>query len=469
MTNRPDVTIIGAGPSGCLLALLLADNGARLTIYDSRVDTRLPSENATQGDQRSINLAISTRGLTALSRVKLSKVLESQGIPMHARCIHPHGKTQYELHPYGQPNQFLLSVSRTTLTELLQNACDAHEYIQLNFKHKCTDINLSMPSVTVKDDLCGGVCHVIRPFLLVGADGTFSKVRGSMSREPGFNFSQEYIPCLYKELSFIPSQNDQYVPNALHIWPRQDFMLIALPNWSKQYETTNSPKSFTATLFMPPDKFKSLKNDDDIIQFFKQHFKDALSSMPNLINDFNENPTAPLVTIRCNPYNHHEKAVLIGDAAHAIVPFYGQGCNAAMEDAVLLADSIAKYGWNDVGKALDEYSKLRKGDADTIADLAQEHYYDMSSRSASKFHVLKRSVEIWLNSLFPKKFLPLYSLISFSNVPYSKAVSRSKMNDTIIGTGIGLAVASALFLTSAAVLVGMNKQRASIYTRFLYK
>lgn len=502
--SSPHVVVIGAGPSGCLLALLLAqDAGARVTLFDARPDMRGTAHDATN-DQRSINLAISTRGLTALERVGLADEVRSRGVPMSSRCVHLASSGGHQLHPYGQPGQHLLSVSRTALAAMLQTACEKHPDVTLQFGHKCTAVNLEMPSVTVKDSV-SNIEHVVRPSLVVGADGSFSKVRAAMAREPGFNFSQHYIPCMYKELSFTPPNENIldccekeaiYPSNSLHIWPRQDFMLIALPNWhdgvangkdaanngavkpkhgEKTCEKESIVKTFTATLFMPPQQFEQLEgtkegaekgeNSSSVEQrvetFFKEHFPDALSALPDLAKDFTRNPTAPLLTIRCEPYHYSGNCVLIGDAAHAIVPFYGQGCNAAMEDTTLLVDLIKQHGWEKASlhTALSEYSRRRKPNADAIADLAAEHYYDMSSRSASKYFVLKRRVEIMLNKLFPATFLPLYSLVSFSNVEYSKAVETAKKQDTLIGRGIGVTAGLVLLSATTAALMGATKYR----------
>lgn len=482
----PHVVVIGAGPSGCLLALLLAEQGARVSVYDLRHDIRakdsdiVPDEAADceensqqkkQERQRSINLALSTRGLTALRRagMAIQTIVTSQAVPMHGRCVHSESGTT-SIHPYGQPGQYLLSVSRKRLTAALVQACDEHKNVSLFFLHKCVDVDVKSPSVTFIDD--DGIQHVVDATLVVGADGAFSRVRAAMMREEAFDYSQSYIPCVYKELSLSPpvdkphGNSNGFTPNALHIWPRLNFMLIALPNrtaLSQSQEDNSNTRTingkndrnsnhvdkheiadddgnneddtslFTATLFMPREKFDLLKTPRLVGEFFEEHFVDAVPCMPNITEEFFNNPTSSLVTVRCAPYNYGGKAILIGDAAHAIVPFYGQGCNAALEDAYLIADSILTHGWGQLDLALDSYSRERKNDADAIAHLALEHYHDMSKRSVSLYFIIKRRVEIGLNRLLPHIFIPLYSLVSFSNVPYSQAISRSRRQDIMIG------------------------------------
>lgn len=502
----PHVVVVGAGPSGCLLALLLAEQGAQVSVYDLRNDIRVEdpdivtdaADNCEENDQkrkqqrqRSINLALSTRGLTALERAGLTlrTTVTSQAVPMHGRCVHSESGTT-SIHPYGQPGQYLLSVSRRRLTAVLVQACDDHKNVSLFFSHKCVEVDVNIPSATFVD--ADDTQHIIDATLVVGADGAFSRVRAAMMREDAFDYSQSYIPCVYKELSLSTPvdkphlYSDGFTPNALHIWPRLNFMLIALPNRCALSEYCENDRkknpvngkddrngqyadkhkavhgngnrendgisSFTATLFMPREKFDALKTPRLVSEFFEEHFVDAVPSMPNVTEEFFINPTSSLVTVRCAPYNYGGKAILIGDAAHAIVPFYGQGCNAALEDAHLIADCISKYGWDQLDVALDYYSRVRKNDADAIAHLALDHYNDMSKRSVSIYFIIKRRIEIYLNWLLPHKFIPLYSLVSFSNVPYSEAIKRARSQDLIIGILIcGSIIISICIITATLI------------------
>lgn len=440
-SQAPHVIIVGAGPSGCLLALLLAEQGARVSMFEGRKDLRhLQGQNL---DSRSINISLSTRGITALERLGLAKHIQSLGVPMYGRTIHRAdaklGETTY--HPYGQPGQHLLAVSRTRVAHILQTAAESHQAVTIHFGQKCVGVDLNKPSVTVQDSDTLEQ-QEIECALVVGADGTFSRVRSTMSRQPGFNFSQEYNPLRYKELSFIPpNQSDTYNPTSLHVWPRHEFMLMTQPDWNYDVNKkgTSAIKTHTSAIFMPPHMFEQLDTDEKVVDFMSNNFPDAIPAMPNVAAEFRNNPAAPLLTVRCAPYNVGGKVVLIGDAAHAIVPFYGQGCNAALEDSYVLADIIEEYGWSALNQALDEYSRRRKVDADTIANLAIDNYRDMSTRTVSTFYVVKKRAEIWINKLCPSLLVPLYCLVSFTNVPYSKAVARAHAQDKVIFSFIGIA------------------------------
>lgn len=429
------VIIVGAGPSGCLLALLLSKipNPPQIDIYEYRQDIRdKPATNSKL--QRSINLALSTRGLTALEKVGLREKVESLAVPMHGRCIHIQSKP-LQFHPYGQADQALLSVSRKLLTCELLNACQSSQGIRLHFNSKCISIDFHQPSATFQPFCPSGAAgdsFTQEADLIVGADGVFSRVRSSMAHIPGFNFSQMYVDAAYKELTMLNTSSDgssAFPPSWLHIWPRHRFMLIALPNDSH---------SFTCTLFMDKSEFDALKDESAIQDFFSDNFPDALAVMPSLVHDFTNNPAPSLVTIRCNPYNYKGNVVLVGDAAHAIVPFYGQGCNAAFEGCRLLAEAIETRAEYTLEQALTHYAKDRKPNADAIADLALNQYEDMSSKSASSFFVMRRRMEIAVNRFFPKSFLPLYSMISFSNIPYADAVQRAIWQNKKIDQGFAL-------------------------------
>lgn len=446
----PRVVIVGAGPAGCLAALLLAKEGAQVSVYDYRTDVRCKD-----GEQRprSINLALSTRGLSALDLVGLSSQLESCAIPMLGRCIHLKDYSLPSLHPYGQPDQFLLSVSRITLTEKLVDACAENPSVSLYFEHKCVSVDLDAARITLEKS--NGELVTSEATLIVGADGVFSRVRSAMARRPCFDYSQSYIPAAYKELTLIATKDDVNFPlNALHIWPRGSFMLIALPNPTKN----DLELPCTATLFLPHETFKKLDSKESVRKFFEQYFPDALERMPLLVKEFFENPTPSLLTIRCGPHAT-EKAVLIGDAAHAIVPFYGQGCNAALEDCTLLANAIREHGWANVSGALEHYARARKPDADAIADLALDHYHDMASRSASAYFRLKRRLEIVLNKYFPRTFLPLYSMISFSNIPYAQAIARAEKQDRIMGTMIATGATCVAASVAAATMLYVRRSK----------
>ncbi|PXF43205.1 Kynurenine 3-monooxygenase [Gracilariopsis chorda] len=441
----PHVTIVGAGPAGCLLALLLSALGCQVDLYDSRSDLR--KSQGSKDRQRSINLALSTRGLTALKRAGVAEKIVQHAVPMHGRCIHPVGG-RLQFHPYGQKHQHLLSVSRRTLCKILLDECEKRQLIQIHFGHMCTNVDLEDRRVCfLRTEVIDGeeADLYVTSDLIVGADGSFSRVRAAMARMDRFEYSQSYVPAAYKELTMVnaaTSEQSVFPPEFLHIWPRHRFMLIALPN---------DEKSFTCTLFMDKSEMDKLSTPAAIKQFFKTNFPDAVDLLPSLVTDFINNPAPSLITVRCNPFNYIGNAVLVGDAAHAIVPFYGQGCNAAFEDCRLLAEAIEGHDWHDMSAVLSDYARARKPNVDTIADLAIEHYEDMSTKSARPLAVLRRRLEIVANRLFPRTFLPLYSMVSFSNIPYRQAVLRAKWQDRkieqcVMFTGL-------LFLTASGVAI----------------
>lgn len=437
------VTIVGGGLAGCLFALLLSRLQRRrpvhVTVLEYRADPRARGGGASARG-RSINLALSTRGLCALARAGLDAAVRALGVPMHGRCVHD-GAGAWKVLPYGRVGEYLLSVSRGGLNEVLLEACEEAENVDVVFGAKCWEVDVERGRVVF------GKGEEVYADLIVGADGTYSKVRAAMERcVPRFDTSREHIAAAYKELS-IPKDvaAEAGLPREyLHVWPRHQFMLIALPN---------QDGSFTSTLFMDADRLEELHNAGAarVAEFFDAEFPDAVALLPDLAAQFLESPTPPLLTVRCRPYNWKGRAVLIGDAAHAIVPFFGQGCNAAFEDCVRLYDVLRQHSLDDLETALDAYSSERKRDADAIADLAVEHYHDMASKSASVLFAARRRLEILLHSLAPRAFIPLYSMVTFSNIPYATAVKRAEAQDRMLTRCIGAATGLAGVLASASV------------------
>ena len=447
--KHPKVTVIGAGLAGCLSAILLAQRGCRVNVYEYRSDP--DRANSAGPSQRSINLALSTRGITALSKAGLGDKVQECGVPMHGRCVHPiAGRLQHQR--YGHKGQFLLSISRAELNSLLLEKCRATENLTLHFTHKCIGVDLEKATAQFintsqhRPDL---INVKVSSDFVIGADGTFSRVRTAMAREDMFDCSQSYISAAYKELSLEINDEAQMPKEWLHIWPRHRYMLIALPN---------RKGNFTCTLFMDREEFNHLIERKTIEQFFEDNFPDAARLMPSVAEEFLQNPTPSLVTIRCGPYHFRDKALLIGDAAHAIVPFYGQGCNAAFEDCRILAETIDKFGWDDIGLLFSEFTRLRKENADAIADLALDNYIDMASRTARPSVVLLRKLGKFANRLFPKLWLPLYSMISFSNIPYAEAVKRAERQDIILRNVVRSTIALAAIAGATQVWRWSSRQ-----------
>ena len=441
--SESKVLVIGAGLAGCLTSLLLAKSGCNVELYEYREEKALSGTADTTYQQRSINLAISTRGLTALDLVGLADKVRSTGVPMHGRAVHSQqGNVDYQR--YGVTGQFLLSISRSLLNTLLIEECNKEKNITIFFGHKCVDVDIDAGCGTFATG--SGVVKATGA-VVIGADGTWSRVRAAFMRRRDFNFSQDYISAAYKEITLDP-KDGRMNPNWLHIWPRHRFMLIALPN---------DVKSYTCTLFMDRAKFNELRNGDggEAVRFFEQHFPDALQHMPNLKDEFIKTPTPPLVTVRCSPY-HAGKCLLVGDAAHSMVPFYGQGSQCAFEDCRILATLYKQYkDWNLV---LPKFTEERKENADTIANLSLDNYTDMASRSATPTIVAKRRLGVLLNRLFPAWWMPLYTMVSFSNIPYAEAVKRVQQREAFLNNVLRLgAIAGA----SVAIVIGARWKRAS--------
>ncbi|KAJ8907026.1 hypothetical protein NDN08_003509 [Rhodosorus marinus] len=436
------VLIVGGGPAGCAAGATFGMRGDDVTIVDMREDLRI--RNGGPGpEQRSINLALSTRGLTALDAIGCGDGARELGVPMHGREVHAlDGSTQFQ--QYGQFGQYLLSVPRSALNELVIDAAEKNG-CQVLFGHKCRDLSLDEPSVTV--EVGQGTERKLQADLVIGADGAFSRVRAMMMRKEWFNYSQDYIPAAYKELSISAENGKDMRLEALHIWPRHQFMLIALPNLDR---------SFTCTLFLDRDQFDKITTPAQVREFFQKWFPDALELMPDVDVQFFNNPTPGLVTVKTYPYHYSDKALLIGDAAHAIVPFYGQGCNLALEDVRILSDLLEEHG-GILSSVLREFTEKRKQNADTIAKLALDNYSDMASRTASAYFQMRKKIGLALNRIAPKTFVPLYTMISFSNVPYSEAEQSAQRTERAITSLFSTAAVLSVLAAGTAATVAAVK------------
>lgn len=414
-----NIGIVGGGLVGSLLSIYLARRGYKVTVFERRPDMRRSSLDG----GRSINLALSARGLNALEDVGLAAEVKEIAIPMHGRMIHDlSGKLNFQ--PYGRQGQYINSVSRGDLNIMLMNAAEKSG-VEFQFGHRCTqvDLNDSRISFTQEDGT-----EVTKHFdQIIGADGAFSGVRASMQFTDRFDFSQHYIAHGYKELHIPAGEAGTFLleKNALHIWPRESFMMIALPN---------PDGSFTCTLFLPFEgtvSFQSLDSDAAITTFFGNTFPDAVPFMPTLLEDFRRNPTSSLVTVKCFPWVRHN-TLLLGDAAHAVVPFYGQGMNAGFEDCRVLNDLLDEHGdeWRNV---LTMFQELRKPDADAIAQLALDNFVEMRDLVADDEFLLRKKIEARLHELFPERWIPLYSMVTFSpEIRYSNAYATGQRQKAIM-------------------------------------
>jgi len=416
------ITVVGEGLVGSLLALQLAQKGFAVDVFERRPDPR--KKRVDRG--RSINLALSTRGLYALKEIGLEQDVLRLAIPMRGRMIHSiDGKTS--LQPYGRDDsEHINSVSRAGLNELLIAAADKTDRVRLHFGQRAVAADFKDGKLELQNADTGRLTRVDAP-VLIGADGANSAVRQSMMALPRYELSQTYLAHGYKELT-LPAAKDggfKLEKHALHIWPRGTYMLIALPNFDG---------SFTCTLFLPfegPLSFDYLNTREKVLSFFRQQFGDALALMPDLADQFFDNPTGAMVTVKCFPWNAADKALLIGDAAHAIVPFYGQGMNCGFEDCTVLGQCVDRHG-DDWGKVFPELGRLRKPDADAIAEMAVENFIEMRDKVAQPRFQLEKKVEKLLQERFPGDYIPRYSLVTFSRLPYRLAKEAGVVANRIL-------------------------------------
>ncbi|MEL6810644.1 MAG: NAD(P)/FAD-dependent oxidoreductase [Bacteroidota bacterium] len=426
MNKKDNILIIGAGLCGSLLALRMAQRGYQVTLIEKRPDLRQVEQDA----GRSINLAFSNRGIKAMKMVGLEEKVMKLCIPMYGRMIHDKEGNTFLSKYSGRESEYINSISRPGLNMLLLDAAEKMPNVEIIFNKACLAVDLENATATFKDDRTGEEVTYSGD-VLFGTDGAGSAVRRSMfnHRKFLFSFSQEWLTHGYKEITIPATEDGGYRTEkaALHIWPRGEDMLIALPNLDG---------SFTVTLFLPYSNsdycFDNLTTPEMVMKYFTQEFPDAVALMPNLVEEFFENPTGPLGTIKCSPWNSYGKTLLLGDAAHAIVPFYGQGMNASFEDVVVFDEILDKLegDWNAVFKS---YEQERKKDTDAIADLAVDNFHEMKEHTASPLFQEKRKLEIALEEEFPKDYSSKYSLVTFNeNIPYSEALRRGRAQDKAI-------------------------------------
>ncbi|MGE3799936.1 MAG: FAD-dependent oxidoreductase [Candidatus Kapaibacterium sp.] len=417
------VTILGAGLTGPLLALYLARRGYHVDIYEQRPDFRV---HGFVGG-RSINLALSDRGIRGLHEARVEEEVMKDAIPMKGRMVHGlDGSLQ--LQPYSRTGRHINSISRGGLNITLANASEHHEDVKFHFDLACVDVDLERKQIKLRHTETGE--EIVRDVdLLFAADGANSSLRQAMERKvDGFTARTEWLSHGYKELEIPPGPNGEFLieKNALHIWPHHDFMMIALPN---------PDATFTCTLFAPMEGengFDQIKTDDDVRAYFQRFFPDALPLMPTLIEDWHNNPTSQLGTLYCGPWHVDDWACLIGDAAHAIVPFYGQGMNAGFEDCRVLNDVLNDHEDEDWGEILQEFYLRRKRNTDAIAQLAVSNFLEMRSKVVDEKFLRKKKIDAALADMFPDRWAPLYEMVTFSHIPYADALEQSKRQDELL-------------------------------------
>ena len=426
MTER--VAIVGAGLTGALLATMLGRRGYDVVVYERRPDPR--QAGAERG--RSINLAMSTRGLTALRAVGLEDAVLERALLMKGRMIHD-AEGQQEFQSYSSDgDRGINSISRGELNAVLLDAAEAMQNVTLRFEHRLT--SLDAPACTMTFAGPEGPVEESAS-AIIGADGAFSAVRRALQGHDGFDFSQDYLSHSYKELDIPPVDGDFALdPGALHIWPRGASMMIALPNLDK---------SFTATLFWPrrgPGSFEDIDTAEKARRYFDDNYPDASELMPNLEEDYRLNPVGSLLTVRCSPWNFGRVA-LIGDAAHAICPFYGQGANAGFEDCIELMNQLDLHAGN-WEPALARYAEIRKPQGDAIADLALHNFIEMRDSVNSPGYRVVHQTEQILHRALGDRYKTRYEMVSFSTTPYADIEPTVRRQRTVAGALAAAAVAA---------------------------
>jgi kynurenine 3-monooxygenase len=447
------VLVSGAGLVGCLTAIYMAKRGYQVQVYEGRPDTRKLKE----GQGRSINLALSNRAFRALGYVDPNIIdqVHNIGMKMYGRYIHlKNGKCTFQ--PYGREDQYILSVSRRFLNEYLLTRAEEMPNVKVHFSEKVSGMNLSLTDGTVKVQTRAGA--EIRCRLVIGADGVHSVVRQTMQEygKVRFQYLQQYITHGYKELTIPPNEEEtgakrfKLRSDSLHIWPRGDFMVIALPN---------PGGDFTATVFirMKPDlavspySFETLDNDEKVLKFFQTEFPDfyKITGKDVILKDWHENPTSGLMHVKCDPYHFKDKCVLLGDSAHAIIPFYGQGVNCGFEDVYVLNKILDKYSRENIRDALEEYTRIRKPACDAISDLSKFNFIEMSAKTASYSFLIANKISNLIHRWIPS-YLPLYTMVTFTpemsyNEAWSTHLQRENYTKKITNTIIWLVTTASVY------------------------
>ena len=418
MSKPNKITIAGSGLVGALQAIYMKQQGFDVHLYERRSDMRKNLMSA----GRSINLALSDRGFRGLSGVGIDDSIREISIPMYRRVMHDvNGNLTFQ--PYGKDGHAIYSVSRGALNCKLMDLAE-QSGVNIHFSHQLVDVDLNTATAGFKH---GEDIKTVESDFLVGADGAFSEVRNELIKKPWSNYSQYYIDYAYKEFS-IPANEDgshQIEKNALHIWPRKDFMLIALPN---------PDGSFTLTLFFSKSgelSFDSLDTIEKAEEFFSTYFADALALMPQFREEYTTNPAAAMVIVKCFPWTFQDKVMLIGDAAHAIVPFYGQGMNCCFEDCFVFDELLQSHdgSWSEL---MRKYENSRKPNADAIAELALRNFIEMRDKVSDPTFLLQKKIEARFTELHPGKWMPLYSMVTFSHTPYSEALKIGDRQEAIM-------------------------------------
>eukprot|EP00941_MAST-03F_sp_MAST-3F-sp1_P004433 g4433.t1 len=474
--NFDGVIVVGGGLAGSLLTICLAKEGHKVKMIEKAKDWRKTVVSKLSDHKsavrRSINLALSHRGRAALRHVGLEdEVMEKLAYPMFRRAMHSlksNGQAD-SFQPYDEVDSenAIYSVSRLELNNILLKAAEALPNVEIIFGAQLSWISRDhvvhietsagkRQGLNTYNDYQPATCQ-IKPKLIVGADGAYSSTREAMLRLTTLDFERKYISAGYKEMHIPPDKDGNFAlkdSQALHIWPRGGFMMIGLPN---------PDKSFTCTIFAPLKTsedgpgLQDIKTTEEVKEYFARYFPDAIQFMPNYIEDFKRNPSCPLVMTKCAPWNIGDKIVLLGDSAHAMVPFYGQGMNAAFEDVLVFMETLKESKGN-LSQAVPLFAKKRKPSGDAIAELSLRNFVEMRSHTADPLFLLRKKFEGVLNWAFPKKWIPLYKMVAFTRIPYEKCIEREENQSWLLST-VGRALATAAVIGSGVFLMKRQKGR----------
>ena len=425
MNKKEKILIVGAGLCGSMLALRMAQRGYQVVVYESRSDLRKSDISA----GRSINLALSNRGLKALRMAGIEEKARELCIPMKGRLMHDVASNTFESNYSGRQGEFINSISRGDLNGLLLTEAEKYSNVKIHFNTRCLEIDIETKIASFQS-IDSEKQFTVQADVIFGTDGAGSSLRKSYEKQfPEFSVTQDFLTHGYKELEIPADKNGNHVISKehLHIWPRGDYMLIALPNMDG---------SFTVTLFLSYSEglynFDNLVTEEKIIEFFKKDFPDTLSLIPDILKEFENNPTGKLGTIKCYPWSYKGNTLLLGDSSHAIVPFYGQGMNASFED-VYVFDNVLNQFEGDWLTVFSEFQKQRKIDTDAIADLAIDNYYEMRDHVANPLFKEKRIVEMNLEKYFPTEYFSKYSLVTFNEyIGYNEAMTKGRAQDKVL-------------------------------------
>ena len=436
--SQSKIAIVGAGPIGLVNAIFLTkkDFGYKVQVYESRADM----QNNCPCKGRSINITLSERGLDVLREIGLDIMVKEHSVKVHSRMIHSLSG-EVATQPYGKDGQGLYSINRSKLNELLLTECKQNENITIHFNHRVSGVDLSKRELT----FCNG--SKVQAEFIFGCDGANSVVREQMKLEGALDYQQEEIEHQYKELSMPSSALGEFMlpPNYLHLWPRDQFVLLGLPN---------KDHTFTLSLFMPKQQFDLITDETVLIDFFEKHFPDVLHNIgrERLIADFFGHPTGRLTSIKCSSYFSASGTLILGDAAHTIVPFYGQGTNAGFEDCLLFSQFL-RDAQNDLGRAAVHFSNERLQDMHAIADMSLTHYNVLRQKVKSPWYNLHRHMESVLNFLMPGTFTPQYTMVAFSSIPYHTAMEKSRWQTKFINLVIFCLLAMLIIVVYVFILL----------------